>query len=265
MVKVSIFDTIHLSPRPDSEIRLTVRPIDPPLSASHSRHEIPAGPQNLVVRSAEALRHHAGIRYGADIVLEKRIPSEAGLAGGSGNAAAALAGLNQLWQLGLGQATLADLGASLGSDVPFFLSAGTAALASGRGERIGSIPCRGPLHFVIVKPPFGLSTAAVYQAFTKQPQRTGASAQSLTAALAAGDVPLIARNLRNDLEAAAEQIAPQVREIRARLMDECRYGAMMTGSGSACFGICGTAREATASAARLRAARIGQVFATTTA
>ncbi len=255
-----MFDALRFTPRTDAEVTLRIRPIDP-----HARVIIPADATNLVVRAADALRRHAGIRYGADIVLEKRIPAEAGLAGGSGNAAAALAGLNQLWKLALSNNALREIAATLGSDIPFFLSSSTAAIARGRGEKIGPIPCRGPLHFVVVKPPFGLSTAGVYREFAAGEGFSTHSARALIAALARGDLRLLAQNLQNDLEPAAERIAPRLQDIRARLIDECRYGAMMTGSGSACFGVCGTAREAKASAARLRSARIGQVFATTTA
>lgn len=260
MVKIALFDSLFFAPRTDAEVTLRIRPLDPQTHAT-----IPADATNLVVRAAEALRRHTGIRYGADIVLEKRIPAAAGLAGGSGNAAAALAGLNRLWKLGLRPETLCGIGATLGSDVPFFLSSSTAAIARGRGEQIAQIPCRGPLHFVVVKPVFGLSTAAVYRQFAAAQRFSTHSTRSLATALAEGDPRTVARNMQNDLEPAAAQIVPQIQEIRARLMDECRYGAMMTGSGSACFGLCGTAREAKASAARLRARRIGQVFATTTA
>jgi len=260
MVKIGLFDALRFTPRTDAEITLRIRRLD---AGTHDA--IPADATNLVIRAAEALRRHAGIRYGADVVLEKRIPAEAGLAGGSGNAAAALAGLNRLWKLSLRSETLHEIGATLGSDVPFFLSSSIAAIARGRGERIGPVPCRGPLHLVVVKPQFGLSTASVYREFAAEQRFSTNSARPLVAALARGDLRRLAQHLQNDLEPAAERIAPQIQEIRARLMDECRYGAMMTGSGSACFGVCGTAREAKASAARLRAACIGQVFATTTA
>jgi 4-diphosphocytidyl-2-C-methyl-D-erythritol kinase len=260
MVKIGLFDALHFTPRTDAEISLTVRRLD-----SEARDEIPAGPTNLVIRAAEALRLHAGIRYGADIVLEKRIPAEAGLAGGSGNAAAALAGLNRLWKLGFRPETLREIGSTLGSDIPFFLSSSTAAIARGRGEQIAAVPTRGPLHFVVIKPTFGLSTAGVYREFAAGQSFSNSTAGSLISALARRDLGLISQNLQNDLEPAAERIAPQIHEIRGRLIDECRFGAMMTGSGSACFGMCGTAREAWASAARLRAAGIGQVFASMTA
>ncbi|MBA3315241.1 MAG: 4-(cytidine 5'-diphospho)-2-C-methyl-D-erythritol kinase [Planctomycetaceae bacterium] len=260
MVKVAIYDTLRISPRIDERITLRVRHVDADSSVS-----IPAGPENLVIRAAEAMRHHAGIRFGADAVLEKRIPAEAGLAGGSGNAAAALAGLNRLWRIGLDDKTLGELAATLGSDVPFFLSSSTAAVARGRGERIEAIDFAGPLHFVVVKPAFGLSTAGVYATFAQRCTASAATALPLVKALTTGAPSDLSRHLRNDLQFAADLMAPDLKLVRKRLVDECRYGAMMTGSGSACFGLCGSAREAKASAARVRAARLGRVIATTTA
>jgi 4-diphosphocytidyl-2-C-methyl-D-erythritol kinase len=260
MVKVAIYDSLRLSSRTDSQMTLRVRRID-----RQATDHVPTGPENLVIRAADALRHLAGVRFGADIELDKRIPSEAGLAGGSANAAAALAGLKRLWKAGLEPSALRELAATLGSDVPFFLSPGAAAVARGRGERIDPVATSGPLHVVVVKPPFGLPTARVYAEFAQHGRRSQSEAASLIAALATGRAACVGRHLQNDLESAADRIAPELPAIRKRLMDECRYGAMMTGSGSACFGLCGSAKEARASAARLRAARIGRVFATTTA
>src|SRR5207245_2521843 len=97
------------------------------------------GPDNLVVRAADLLRRHMGCQRGATIQLIKRIPLAAGLAGGSTDAAATLAGLNRLWRLGLRRADLATLGADLGSDVAFFFAT-PAAWCTGRGERVTPLP-----------------------------------------------------------------------------------------------------------------------------
>lgn len=255
MVKVSVFDALRFSLRADDRITLAVRKVEPGDSSV-----VPTGPENLVVRAADLLRHHVGIRFGTDIVLDKRIPAAAGLAGGSGNAAAALAGLNRLWRLALGREDLAALAAQLGSDVPFFLSGAGAAVARGRGERIEPVAIGGPLHFVIVKPDFGLSTAAVYGAFAERCRPSRLEAAPLVRSLAAGSLAKAARQLRNDLMAAAELSAPQITALKTRLQNECRHGGLMTGSGSGCFGLCGSAREAAVVASRLRAAGVGKVF-----
>jgi 4-diphosphocytidyl-2-C-methyl-D-erythritol kinase len=256
MVKVSVFDSLRFSLRPDDRITLAVRKVEPGDSSL-----IPTGPENLVVRAAELLRHHVGIRFGADIVLDKRIPLEAGLAGGSGNAAAALAGLNRLWRLAFSREELAELAAQLGSDVPFFLSGSNAAVARGRGERIEPVAIGGPLHFVVVKPEFGLSTAGVYRTFAERCHTSLVEAAPLVRSLARGRLAEASRQLHNDLMPAAELSAPHIAALRRRLQNECRYGGLMTGSGSACFGLCGSAREAAVVASRLRAAGVGRVFA----
>src|SRR5262249_19111747 len=124
--------------------------------------ELSTGPDNLVCRAAERLRAHTGCMHGAAIRLWKRIPMAAGLAGGSTDAAAAPAGLNQLWQVGLSAEELAQLGADIGSDVPYFFST-PAAWCTGRGEKVTPLPLGRELHFVLACPPIGLSTAEVYR------------------------------------------------------------------------------------------------------
>src|SRR5438094_7646909 len=109
MVAVSLYDTLEFKEDTSGEIRLRC---DHP--------DLTPGPANLVWRAATLLQQHTGCHRGAQIRLVKRIPLAAGLAGGSTDAAATLAGLNRLWQLGQSSAELADLGAELGSDIPFF-------------------------------------------------------------------------------------------------------------------------------------------------
>lgn len=259
MLKVSIFDTLRLQPRRDDAISLSVRRTTSDFAA------IPVDRTNLIVRAAELLRDHAGIRHGVDVVLEKRIPSEAGLAGGSGNAAATLAGLARLWELKLPVRDLAELAGRLGSDIPFFLSGANAAIARGRGELIEPVVIGGPLHFVIAKPSFGLPTAVVYRTFAEQCTPSGAHAEPLVQEIAAGRLGYAGRLLQNDLMAAAESLQPELQGLRTRLEMECSYGSLMTGSGSACFGLCASAREAVVVAARMRASGTARLFTATSA
>src|SRR5205823_7229469 len=124
MVAVSLYDTLEFKEETSGEIRL------------HCDHpDLSAGPDNLVLRAAHLLRQRANCPRGCVIRLAKRIPLAAGLAGGSTDAAATLAGLNRLWRLGLVQSELARLGAELGSDVPFFFAT-PAAWCTGRGEQV---------------------------------------------------------------------------------------------------------------------------------
>src|SRR5205823_12677755 len=110
MVTVSLYDTLTFALAPSGPIRLTC-----------PGEQLATGPENLIVRAADHLRRHTGHDDGADVVLTKRIPLAAGLAGGSTDAAATLVGLNRLWGLGLGRDELATMAADLGSDVAFFL------------------------------------------------------------------------------------------------------------------------------------------------
>ena len=256
MLKVSLYDRLRASTRADGELTLTIHRDHPCISRS-----IPAGPENLVLKAASLLQHHAGVRFGADLVLNKRIPAEAGLAGGSGNAAASLLALNQLWRLELSRGELRSLASQLGSDVPFFLETSAAAVARGRGERIEPIPIRGPLHCVIVKPRFGLATADVYRAYSDHQPAVRATAAPVIQALANGHWAALGRHLANDLAPAAESLEPELARLRAQLETLCPHGGQMTGSGSALFGICPSARYAACAARRIRAAGQSHAFA----
>src|SRR5262249_52421938 len=123
---------------------------------------LPTGRDNLVVRAAERIRAVSGCPLGATIELSKAIPAQAGLAGGSSDAAATLVALGGLWNLHLPPHHLDALAGEIGSDVAFFRHA-PAALCRGRGERVESLSMAQPLHFVLVCPPVGLSTAEVYR------------------------------------------------------------------------------------------------------
>lgn len=236
MIALSLADTITAMPAETLSLTCT----DPAL---------PCDGSNLVMKAADALRRHAGTNAGASLHLEKRIPSAAGLAGGSSDAAATLLALNRLWGLGLDSGQLARIAAEVGSDVAFFLSP-PAAWCTGRGEIVEPIRPGARLHFVLVCPPEGLSTAAVYRGCTVPGQpRSGAA---IRAALAAGDVDAIGRELFNRLQEPAERISPRVRLAReslARLAPAC----LMSGSGSTLFALCPDHRSAARLAGRLRA------------
>lgn len=224
MVAVSLYDTLEFTERPPGAVRLAC---DQPALSS--------GPDNLVCRAAEAVRRRAGVPNGVDIRLRKRIPLAAGLAGGSSDAAATLAGLNALWRLGWGQNELAEVGAELGSDVPFFFST-PAAWCTGRGERVEPIALGRPLDFVLVCPPVGLSTAQVFGRVTvPSPPVSG---DGVRRAAEAGDVEALGRLLHNRLQGPAEGLRPAVKEAHARLAALGPAGVLMSGSGSTVFALC---------------------------
>lgn len=187
---------------------------------------IPSGGENLVLRAARALAASAGVPARAAITLEKRIPSGGGLGGGSSDAAVALLGLSALWGLELPVGRLAEIGASLGSDVPFFLFGGTAR-GLGRGERIVPLPDFPPAGVVLVMPPFPVATPAVFGRLGA-PAWDGRSGEEADAAGAPD---------RNDLESAAEALFPALREVREALASGGAVQARLSGSGSTVFGL----------------------------
>jgi 4-diphosphocytidyl-2-C-methyl-D-erythritol kinase len=224
MVAVSLFDTLELKEDPSGEIRLVSDSLD-----------LPSGPENLVYRAADLLRRRCGVDRGVSLRLRKRIPLAAGLAGGSSDAAATLAGLNRLWRLGLSPTELAALGAELGSDVAFFFSP-LVAWCTGRGEKVEPLRLGRPLFLVLACPPVGVSTAAAYRGVTVPDEpRDGAA---MRAAVTAGDPEEIGRCLHNCLQPVAEGLCPEIPAVRQRLEALAPAGVLMSGSGSTVFALC---------------------------
>ena len=228
VAKVTLYDQIELRSRRDGGI-------------TFSCHGADCGPdeQNLALRAARALANGRKVP-GADIMLRKAIPPGKGLAGGSSDAAAVLAGLNELWRLGLGEAELSSLAAGLGSDAPLFL--GPPALRmTGRGERIEPVSVH-PFVAVLWMGDLACSTAEVYKAF----DRAGPAAMGsqLDVALLREPPSRWRGLLVNQLAPAAEELFPQLRQIRQEMAASCGLAVHMTGSGSALFALCDGLEEA---------------------
>jgi 4-diphosphocytidyl-2-C-methyl-D-erythritol kinase len=190
------------------------------------------GPDNLVVRAAECLLDRdTGIRAR----LVKRIPVGAGLGGGSSDAAAALVGIDRLLGLGSGEPRLLDAAAALGSDVPFFLTGGT-ALLRGRGTEVEALPEAAGVPLVIVSPGVPLSTAAVYA----QVQEPLTLAPKIDSMPGFGRIPVdLVSWVRagNDLEPHATRLCAAIQATKGVLLASGATAAAMSGSGSAVFGI----------------------------
>jgi 4-diphosphocytidyl-2-C-methyl-D-erythritol kinase len=238
LVAVTLFDALAFAPA----ATLTLSCTDPTLGT---------GPENLVVRAAELLRRHTGTTAGAAVTLTKRIPVQAGLGGGSSDAAATLVGLNRLWKLGLTRDELLPLAAELGSDVAFFLKP-PAAWCTGRGEVVTPWPLGTRLHLVLACPPFGLGTAEVYRnvAVPAAP-KAGAA---LKHAVRAGDVTAIARTLHNRLQEPALAVRPELSGWLARLASADPLATLVSGSGSTVFALARDAADARRIAAAVRPA-----------
>lgn len=247
MVAVDLYDTLTIADDPSGKI--TLRCDDPTL---------PTGRDNLVVKAAERVREEFGCPRGAAIELRKAIPAQAGLAGGSSDAAATLAALDRLWDLRMLPGQWDALAGQIGSDVAFFRQA-PAAVCRGRGERVESVPLTRSLHFVLVVPPVGLSTAAVYRHLTppERPWPIG----PVVEALASGEPGALGRSLFNRLQPVAETLAPALQRVRDALasLSPSLDGHLMSGSGSAYFGLCRDQDAAHAAAKTLETLGLGRV------
>jgi 4-diphosphocytidyl-2-C-methyl-D-erythritol kinase len=242
MVAVDLFDTLEVRANPAGTISLEC---DPP--------GLPTGVENLVVKAARMLRDRAKRpELGAAIRLTKRVPTQAGLAGGSSDAALTLLALNEIWKLALTRDELAAIGAAIGSDVAFFLSP-PAGWCTGRGEVVTPEPVGRSLDFVLVCPPVGLGTPEVYRALAVPAKPT--PGDSLRAAVRSGDAAAVGRAAFNRLEEPAFGLAPVVKQTRDRLAGLAPCGARMSGSGSAVFAVCRSRGEAIDLAAAFQRSR----------
>ena len=197
--------------------------------------------RNTAFRAAEEYFAAAEARFpgsvagfGVSIVIVKGIPSEAGLGGASADAAAVLFGMEKLFGL-LGGEALYEIGRTVGADVPFCLHGGC-ALCEGIGERLTDCPAA-ELPLLIVKGERGVSTGALFRALPPAAEKAGAPSADMLEALRSGDAEAVSGLLMNDLGSAAEQVAPEIAEYRARLLEAGAVGALMSGSGSSVYGI----------------------------
>jgi 4-diphosphocytidyl-2-C-methyl-D-erythritol kinase len=226
-----------------------------------SHREAGEGDDNLVVKAVNLIRRETGVEKGISIALTKRIPIAAGLAGGSSDAATALAGLDRWWNLNLGLRRLTELGAMLGSDVPFFFHA-PAAVCRGRGEIV--TPCRmgTQLNLVLVRPPRGLSTAMVFRSVNCSDSRR--RVEPMVEALEQGDLRTIGDNLFNRLEESSFAIDPDVAALKRHMEGLSPWGTLMSGSGSTVYSLTANQAESIAMGHALEAAQLGTVFVAST-
>jgi 4-diphosphocytidyl-2-C-methyl-D-erythritol kinase len=214
-----------------------------------SEADLCAPEENLVYRAAKLIRERARLTEGVKLHLDKRLPVAAGLAGGSGNAAAALIALNDLWSLGFSDEVLAEMALALGSDVPYCLKGGTVA-ATGRGEVMEALPAITPQWLVLVHPPLAITAGHAYghpkltrNLEVSEGGKTLAFREAL-AKLAKGDV---AAMVFNRMESGVFHDHPELASIKARLRDYGCDASAMSGSGPTVFGLC--ADEASARSA----------------
>ena len=228
MQSISLCDTVTICPETG----------DGKISVSTCGADLPDGPGKLAWKAAKSFFNATKISgVSVRIYLEKRIPMQAGMAGGSTDAAAVLRGLRTLCCPGMSEEDLENVGAAVGSDVPFCVRGGT-ALADGRGERLTSLTSIPHCWIVVCKPGFGLPTPVLFSRVQMENLRNRPDNMAMLAALGKGSLPMIADELGNIFE---QVLLPEEREeIFAVKKSMCWNGALnalMTGSGPTVFGL----------------------------
>jgi len=210
---------------------------DPHLTISCSDRQLPVNETNLVMRAARALQEHSAVKRGARIRLQKRIPTQAGLGGGSADAAMTLIALTKLWELNCTSDELIAIGAQLGADGSFFFYGGTAR-ANGIGEQIEPLNDVGQMFLVIVKPNVNISTADAYRELDERSLTSLNSKSILSTSRPIADSDQIDfANLTNDFEAVVFDLQPEIRRAKNALLKAGANQSLLAGSGSAVFGI----------------------------
>lgn len=223
MTSLNLYDELYFEDQPENDIIIDCEEL------RHINLE-----DNLIYKAIETLRKRYGINRGVKVRVIKRIPEKAGLAGGSADCAATLRAMNKLWELGLSDEQLAEIGSELGSDVPFCIYNRTAR-AKGRGEILEFIEEMPFTYLVLVVPPFRNSTAEVFRNFTVHHENRG-KIESLCEAIKAGDLIRISGLLFNDLEKGIA--GPDIGDIKRSLLASGALQALMSGSGSTVYGLC---------------------------
>ncbi|MEE1313209.1 MAG: 4-(cytidine 5'-diphospho)-2-C-methyl-D-erythritol kinase [Lachnospiraceae bacterium] len=225
MQTVGLFDGLTMRVIPKDEIRLTTN-----LSF------LPTNKNNLIYKAIAMLKEEFQIKEGVEVKLDKRIPVAAGMAGGSSNAAAALVGMNRLFQLGLSKKQLMEYGVKLGADVPYCIMRGT-ALSEGIGEILTPLPPMPVCYILLAKPGISVSTKYVYQNLKVDELEHHPDIDGIVSAIKSGDLKGITDRLENVLETVTVKDYPIIEEVKQYMVQQGAMNALMSGSGPTIFGI----------------------------
>ena len=228
MQEISLHDTLSMG-KINQGISLTI-------VIEGQQGNLPADESNLCWKAAALVQKEYNLQEGVEIHLTKRIPMAAGLAGGSADAAAVLKGMNHLFRLGMTEARLCELGARLGSDIPFCIMGGT-MLATGRGEVLTRLPSFPRLSVVLAKPPVGVSTAWAYKTYDAGYDGPHPDNEAMLEAIHGGDAHKAAGLLCNVLEGVTETEHPVIADYKRLMMEHGAMASMMSGSGPTVFGL----------------------------
>jgi 4-diphosphocytidyl-2-C-methyl-D-erythritol kinase len=223
---VAVCDTLTILKAPELTLRLS------------RGARVPDTDDNLVLKAARALKDAAGCDLGADIYLDKRIPIGAGMGGGSADAAAVIAGLNRLWELQLGPEELGKIGLKVGADVPFCLKGGLYR-AQGVGEILTPHDCTRQFWLVVAQPCRGLGTKKVFTSLEWEaiPSESKPDVEAAVKALERGDLSALCHAMGNALQPTSATLRPEIPTAIKALSEHGAIRAMMTGSGSAVYGV----------------------------
>lgn len=234
MTNVDIFDVLEIKELEEKKILLKSYNTDLAMDES-----------NLIYKAIALLQKETGKTFGVEVLLEKNIPMEAGMAGGSADAAATLKAVNELFKLGVSDERLLELGASLGADIPFCIMGGT-ILASGIGEKLRRLSPLPKMKLLIVKPKAGLSTKKVYESLDIDGLNKAGfihkDVGEMVSVIESDEadktkIEKIAGRLDNILEVPSIRLLPLIADIKQKMLDNNCLGALMSGSGTAIFGI----------------------------
>lgn len=216
---------------------VTLRKIKKPgIRLKTNLYYLPVDDKNVAYKAAKMLMDEFEIEGGIEIILEKRIPVAAGMAGGSSNAAAVLVGMNYLYELGLSERQLMDRGVKLGADVPYCIMRGT-VLAEGIGEILTPLSPMPKCFILVAKPNVSVSTKTIYEKLDAHEIKDHPDIDGLIEGLDSGDIRKIADSMGNVLERVTVEAYPVIEVIKNRMKEEGALGAMMSGSGPTVFGI----------------------------
>ena len=234
MTNVEIADVLEIKERKEKKILLK----------SNNKY-LPMDETNLIYKAIVLLQKESKKDFGVEVILEKNIPMEAGMAGGSADAAATLKAVNELFELNISEERLLKLGASLGADIPFCIMGGT-VLASGIGDKLKRLKALPKIKLLIAKPITGLSTKKVYGSLDIDGlNKTGfkhKDVRDMVSIIESDEtdqnkIRNIAKSLDNILEIPSIRLLPLISDIKKIMMDNNCLGALMSGSGTAIFGI----------------------------
>jgi 4-diphosphocytidyl-2-C-methyl-D-erythritol kinase len=225
MTTIDLADRIDLMSKETGMIRL-----------ESSSGLVPQDERNLAYRAAALLKKKIGVKHGVHIYIHKHVPVAAGLAGGSSDAAATLRGLNRLWKLGLADAQLAEIGAEIGSDVPFCIYSNT-SIAQGRGEILTPLTAPPSCWVVLAKPMHGVSTADVFDNLKVDQIKEHPDTQAMLQAVTSQDYVTIYQKLANVLEPVTMEMYPEVQRLKEKMIQFGADGVVMSGSGPVVYGL----------------------------